>query len=137
MSTDERNKHELVSAQVVLRAASGRSPDRQTPITSANIQDFLPSTEIAASAKDAFTVAGFEVGPLVGSSFPITAPAGTFEKMFKTHLRRNRLGGIEAMQDNGSWGEEVPLEGLRKALSRNLVAVTFTRPPDFGPTHFS
>jgi hypothetical protein len=137
MSANQQNRGNLISAQVVLRSANGRQPDQGTPVTSANIKDFQPSMEIVAAAKEAFAAKGFEIGDLVGNSFSISAPADKFEKIFKTHLRFAKHGSAQAMGDDGSWSEELPLGGLPKSMSRNLVAVTFARALDFGPTSFS
>lgn len=129
-------KQQVVSAQVVLRPASGKSIRSQLAITAENIGDFLPSAETALTATQAFAAAGFEVGPVVGISFSITAPVETFEKVFDTHLRLEERGGIKAIGPDKSVSLELPLQALPKAITDNVEAVTFTPPPDFGPTEF-
>ncbi|MBI3970031.1 MAG: hypothetical protein HY332_01970 [Chloroflexi bacterium] len=127
---------ETVSAQVVLRPAGGRTLDGQSTITSETIGAFLPSSEAVATAREAFRAAGFDVGPVVGNSFSITAPAGTFRKAFNTQLRREARGSVQAVKEDGGAGFELPLEHLPEPARGLVSAVTFTPPPDFGPTNF-
>ena len=127
----------LVSAQVVLKAASGKSFDGRTAITSENIADYSPSTDAVAAAAAAFTEAGFEVGNVVGNSFSITAPKRTFEKFFKTKLQMEDRGTAKVSASKGtSEGYELPLKALPKNLSQLVTAVTFSPPPDFGPSSY-
>ena len=130
MSIDDQ---EIISAQVILASASDKRADGQTAITSENIQDFQPTTETAAVVRRAFAAAGFDVGPMMGNSFSITAPVGAFQKFFKTRLGRTARSGIQSIREDGSVSEELPLENLPEAITRHVVAVTFTPPPDFGP----
>jgi subtilase family serine protease len=130
------NKQEIISAQVVLISASGKSFDGTSVITSENIQDFIPSAETAAKVTEVFTKAGFKVEPVVGNSFSITAPVSVFEKMFGTQLHRQADGGVKALKDDSSSSYELPLKGLPKSITQLIKAVTFTPPPDFGPTNF-
>lgn len=146
------DKRQVVSAQVMLKSASGRSPDGTTPITSANVREFLPSHETVAKASRAFAAKGFEVGPAAGNSFSITAPARLFERVFKARLHNTERGGIQCRKqeekdkdkegsdtynDNDSGAsEELPLGALPKPLASEVVAVTFSPPPDFGPSNF-
>lgn len=129
-------KEQMMSAQVLLPAASGKPIDRETIITSENIQDFVPSLETVARAREAFAAAGFDVGENVGISFSISATVSTFEQVFETSLRQDDQGGVAALQDDGSVRYELPLGGLPELLSNLVVAVTFSPPPDFGPTEF-
>jgi hypothetical protein len=62
------------------------------------------------------------MGDMVGNSFSITAPESTFERVFGTR---------------GAGSLELPLHALPKTLTDHVEAVTFTPPPDFGPTNFS
>ena len=129
-------KEQLVSAQVVLPSASGKATNGETIITSENIQDFAPSPETVARASEAFAAAGFDVGEMVGISFSISATVSTFEQVFQTRLRQNEQGGVEAVQEDDSGSYELPLKSLPESLASLIVAVTFTPPPDFGPTEF-
>lgn len=125
---------EIISAQVVLRAASGKAPDAQ--ITAETLSQYLPASEAAAQARAAFSAAGFEVGPLVANNFSITAPAAAFERVFQTKLRYNARGALQNVLADDSAQAELPLKKLPVALSRHVAAVTFTPPPDFGPQRF-
>ncbi len=126
-----------MSAQVVLRSASGRAFDPGAAITAENVKDYLPSPSTIAGAQRGFAEAGFEVSNVVGNSFSITAPASTFEKVFKVTLRSREGKGVMAIP-KGSDAEsyELPLGALREELARYVEAVTFTPPPDFGPTSY-
>jgi subtilase family serine protease len=130
------HKEEILSAQVVLKPASGKSVDDRSQITSKNIKDFVPSTEAVSSATVSFRSAGFQVGQMVGNSFSITAPADTFEKVFHAHLERHKSRGVEVVKGGGSASYELPLDALPKSLSTFIETVTFTPPPEFGPTNF-
>jgi len=127
---------EVVSAQVVLRPASGRQIDLETLITAENISQYEPSQETVEESSRSFKSLGFEVGPMVGISFSITAPTRIFTDVFKVHLRRTNRGGIEFLGDNGVGRLELPITNLTEDLARHLHAVTFTPPPDFGPTDY-
>src|SRR5213596_2716200 len=85
MAIDSRD---VATAQVVLRSATGRTPDGNALITAETIKDFTPSSEAVARATTFFESAGFEVGPLAGISFSISAPTSRFQETFKTQLRR-------------------------------------------------
>lgn len=76
------------------------------------------------------------MGPVVGNSFSITAPADTFRKVFDAQLRYEDKTGVQAMQKDGSSSYELPLNELPRAVTRQIEAVTFTPPPEFGPTNF-
>ena len=126
-------KSSLISAQVVLCSASKKSAGGN--ITAANIREFLPQPETASSVRKAFTAAGFETGAVVGNSFSITAPVDVFERTFGAQIRIERKRGIESVAlESGSY--ELPLHALPRSLSENVEVVTFTPPPDFGPTTF-
>jgi hypothetical protein len=129
-------RDQRVSAQAVLRAASGKSP-HGAAITAATIAEFLPSPQTIAEAVEQFRAAGFETGPVVGNSLAITAPVRAFEAVFKTRLRQREGGGIESVARDGSASLELPRSALPRALAALLTAVTFTPPPDFGPTDFT
>lgn len=130
-------KVQLISAQVVLKSASGKSFDGKTAITSENIDDYSPSQDSVASAAAGFSEAGFEVGNMVGNSFSITAPKSTFEKFFKVRLQAKERGDVKvAAAKDATAGYELPLRALPRNLSQVVVAVTFSPPPDFGPSSY-
>jgi hypothetical protein len=126
-----------LSAQVALRPASGKAFNAQTAITSENIGDYLPAAETVEAARKGFEEAGFAVGNAVGMSFSITAPASTFEKVFKVKLVADDRGGIKVTDHKGGdQTYELPVESLPAELRQFVAAVTFSPPPDFGPTSY-
>jgi subtilase family serine protease len=129
-------KGKTVSAQVILRTASGKSVTGQDAITSENIRDYMPSADTFNEAVQAFTKAGFEVSAAGPTGFSITAPTTTFEKFFNTQLEKEESGGVKARRKDMSTDLELPLRALPREVSKNVEAVTFTPPPDFGPTDF-
>jgi len=120
----ERN----VSAQVVLAAAGGARPGPKTRITSDNIQAWLPSPETVVRVSGALGDLGFEVGQCVGNSLSIAGPVRLFESCFRTRLRE-RGAGIRFAHG----GEELAADRIPAELRAQVVAITFTPPPDFGP----
>jgi hypothetical protein len=127
-------KQDSLSAQVVLKAASGKSPAGQA-ITSENIRDYLPSQEAVRIARSALAEAGFEVGNVVANSFSITAPATTFEKVFGARIRRDPQRGL-AKQTGQEGTLELPLKKLGREVAGVIETVTFSPPPDFGPGNY-
>lgn len=117
-----------ISAQVVLVAASGARINSHTRITSENVNQWLPSAETVVKVSGELKSKGFVVGQCVGNSMSITGQAKIFESYFNAKLRDVK-GGV---QFAGS-GFELPTEKIPTALRTQLVAVTFTPPPDFGP----
>lgn len=127
-------KQKLLSAEVVLGSASGKSFNTHTAITSENIADYLPSPEVAEGARKAFAKAGFEVSEPTGVGMSITAPAGVFQKVFKVKTVPDGRGGVKVLAPGAGEGSyELPLNALPKELAKYVVAVTFSSPPDFGP----
>lgn len=129
MTLEDRD---VISAQVVLRSSSGRAPDGTSAVTAATLAEFAPAPEAVAAAVEGFRERGFEVGSTVGNSFSITAPAGTFRRVFGVPVHRTERGGLA-----GPGGEALRLDDLPGEISRLLAAVTFVPPPDFGPGSFS
>lgn len=119
----------IVSAQIVLPAASGAHPGPQTRITSENIQKWTPSAEAVERVSKKLQNNGFEVGGCVGNSFSITGPARLFESYFQTKLQEDRRGGLKFAGDD----YELPKQKIPAALRGEIAAVMFTPPPDFGP----
>ena len=126
------DRNETLSGQVILLPASGKKIDPDIQITAENIEEFVPSPEAYLIASGSFVSLGFRAGPLVGVTFSITASAGTFEDVFRTKLQRSAKGGIECI----AGGLELPLDQLPENVRTNVQTVTFTEPPDFGPTEF-
>ena len=130
------SKDHVISAQVILRSATGKPLGGRDLITAENIADFTPSRDAVALVLREFTSLGFEVGPVVGFSFSITGPVRTFADVFQVRLRQGRKGGIERVDERGSVSLELPLEKLPEEVVEVVKAITFTPPPDFGPTEF-
>lgn len=117
-----------VSAQVVLAAAGGARPGPQTRITSENIHAWSPSAETVVRVSGELGDLGFELGACVGNSFSIAGPVRLFESCFRTKLHENR-GGVRFADG----GEELAANRIPAGLRAQIVAITFTPPPDFGP----
>ncbi len=91
-----------LSAQVILRDAAQAPP----------VAEFFDS-------------AGFATGPVVGTSFAISAPRDGFESTF----------GAEAADLAGAeQAAELPLGALPDEVAPLVEAIAVTGPPDFGPT---
>ena len=133
MSAEDREQ--VVSAQVVLGPASGNRVDDPARVTAESIDEYTPSPEAVTVVKRFFRDAGFDVGKMVGNSFSVTASHITFERVFQSKLHCTE--GIVRVA-NGDDGEiyELPLVVLPQSIYRDVLAVTFTPPPDFGPTNF-
>src|SRR5687767_13675134 len=116
-----KKEERTLSAQVLLQPASGRELAGDSVITTETLGHYQPSPEAAERVRERYSRAGFEVGPLVGVSFSITAPASVFEKVFKGGVREAVKKGLELST------KELPRE-----LAEDIAAVTFTPPPDFG-----
>jgi hypothetical protein len=130
-------KNDLLSAQITVRAASGKSFDAGTAITSDNVREYLPSPGAMSAAQEAFAHAGLEVSNPAGMSFSITAPAHIFEKLFNVTLRPGDHGGLAVVSTDGRHlAQDLPVESLPKALQQHVAAATFSTPPDFGPKNF-
>jgi hypothetical protein len=130
-------KPSLISAEVLLRSASGRAVDGTTIITAATIKEYAPAPESVAKAQKVFADAGFQVASLVGISFSISGPSTLFTEFFKTRLQFNARSGVLSINSDGSTSYELPLNALPKSISDLVIAVTFSPPPDFGPSDFA
>jgi hypothetical protein len=127
---------QVISAQVVLRPARGEPPRGDTAVTSETIQQFMPSTEAVNRAVSFFQGAGFQVGPLAGNNFSITADEKTFERVFQTEFRRRVDGGVETVRGGGLGDLELPVDSIPDSLGEVIASVTFSPPPDFGPSNY-
>lgn len=129
-------KNQVISAQAILRSASLKVLDADTVITSENIGDYAPTLEDVAKVSKVLIDMGFDVAELVGISFSVSAPVSTFEEMFKAKLLQEEDGGIKVVRADGSLSYEFPLIALPESIADLVVVLTFTPPPDFGPTEF-
>ena len=132
-----KTEKKVLSAEVAVRSASGKSFTGQTAITSDNIADYLPSHDVVEKARRAFAELGFEVSEPAGIGFSITAPASVFRKVFKIKIVPGDRGGIKAAAAKGHEASyELPRAALPKELAQDLVTVSFSPPPDYGPGNF-
>ncbi len=122
-----------ITAQVLLRPASGRALTSESMITAETIDQYRPAPEDVNDAVAAFRAAGFDTGHPVGIGFALIGPRSTFERFFRTEVREVEGGGYGAFE--GDVGHrELPLSGLPPDLARRVVAVTFEPPATlFGP----
>lgn len=125
------NPDEILSAQVILRSASGRSPIEAGAITAENIDMFVPQPEAAARVAATFQSLGFATGTLVGISFSITGSAGRFGKVFGVALCRTDDEGVACLGPDGAADLELPLDRLGPEIVQAIHAVTFTPPAHF------
>jgi hypothetical protein len=89
------------------------------------------NVELLEHILEQFEMLGFECGPVIANSFSITASQSCFEQAFAVHLEQRH------QQFTLEHGElEFPLEHLSEEVRLNVQAVVFTKPPDFGPSHF-
>lgn len=101
---------------VVLRPAHGGEPPAEG-VTAATAATHAPDPDAARRVQDWFASQGFDVTPVVGIAFAITAPA--------EHARA-ALGDVP---DVGELDLRLPAE-----IAEHVRAVVAEPPPDFGPT---
>lgn len=106
-----------VTLTVVLKPAHGGDPP-PGGVTAATAAQHAPNPDGARRAQQWFADRGFEVGPVVGTAFAITAPA--------THASAV-LGDVPEV------GEIEP-DRLPPDVAEHVRAVAAEPPPDFGPT---
>jgi len=126
------HSEQIISAQVLLVAATGERIDGSTLITAQNIDTYRPSERTVQVVSQYFRNHEFEVSPLTGISFTISASAKHFSEFFKISVTQDESGRILA-------GDrlELPLDSLEQNIADSITSVTFVPPPDFGPTNFS
>ena len=118
----------MISAEVILKAPDGRSLDRAgDPITSANVEQYMPAAETLDRVAEAFEQLGFDVARSE-ITLSLSGEENRFEDVFQTKL--------ECQQDDATGMVAVraihPLV-IPEAL-RNLVEqIVFPESPDFFP----
>jgi hypothetical protein len=118
-----------LSANVLLRPAGGGSVADVARAETA--EQLTPDPALAARAEEYFRNAGFDVTASVGPSFSIVGSRELFEHTFAQRLEGDERGIRTA---EGSY--ELSLDPLPRDLADAIEAVTFTPPPDFGPTDY-
>lgn len=132
----DKNK-ETVSAQVILKASGGEDAPSPASLTAENIHRYLPSDEDFKKAQAYFDKLGFDVQAAYGNSFSISGSSKHFEKVFKTKLAKTEKGGIKSLAAKDSAESlELPTDKLSKEVKDIVATVTFSEPPDFGPTSY-
>lgn len=109
---------ELVSALIVLQPAAADLGGTEE-ITTATLDAYLPDPDADHTIRAYFDSAGFRVEPRVGLSEAIVGPRSLFERTFGAAIGSDL---------------ELPLDRLPSDVQRGIRTVTFTPPPDFGPT---
>lgn len=128
-------ENEVVSAQVVLRSAGG--PRLPHGVTAENVRNLAPPPGAVALARKAFEENGFSVTSVVGNSFSITGPVQLFQDRLHTRIEReSATGALKATHPDGSVACELPTGALPSEVRSIIETVTFTPPPDFGPSNF-
>lgn len=122
-----------LSAQVVLRPASGAAPPGEQ-LTAATLEGYEPAPQAVATVRVFFERAGFETGEVAGISFAITARRSRFEDVFGDQLALSPAGRAGTDVTVAGGGRELSLEALPDDVAAAVQAVTFTPPPAFGPT---
>jgi hypothetical protein len=106
-----------VTLTVVMQPAHGGARPAGG-VTSKDAALHAPDADAARRVQAWFARQGFEVAPMVGTAFAITAGA--------EHAR----AVLEEVPGTG----EVPLDRLPDELARHISAIVAEPPPDFGPT---
>jgi subtilase family serine protease len=119
----------------VLRPPGGPLTGREQ-ITAATVRDYLPEPATVQNVRHFFERAGFSIEGQGGLGFSIVGPAEQFERVFGTKLIEETQRSVPSVQtERGQL--ELPLTNVPKDIASRIEAVTFTPPPDFGPTDFS
>lgn len=119
------SKDTLISAQVLLRPASGKAIDSNVMITANNLAEYAPSPDTVAAASVIFRSNDFTVGPMVGVSFSITGTIKTFEKFFGTQVHMGKDGTNEFVVNGEVIGKELSGRQLPKELHSLVAIVAF------------
>ena len=125
---------ETLSALVVMRSASGERVPGQS-VTSETIGQYAPDPSAVSAVSRSLEQAGFQTSPPVGIAFSISAPQSRFESFFSTHLQLSEDGSVR-VDDGAGDGLELSLAALPEEVRGFVDAITFTPPPDFGPTDY-
>jgi len=127
----DQNEKKL-SAQVIVKPASGRDSSSTEKITSENVDQIMPSAEDFQKAKNYFKKLGFEVDAGFANSFSITGDQRLFEKAFEEKLSPDENQAIKTSGANS----ELKIKHLSAEIKKIVETVTFSEPPDFGPGNF-
>jgi hypothetical protein len=114
----------VISAEVVLKSASGRSlTERGAAITSENVEEFRPNQETVKEAIYQLEKLGFEVTQK-GITLTIVGEPIQFEKAFKINLTTKKVSaGVEVRTNKEA--------SIPSTLSNSVEKVVFIPPPEF------
>ena len=88
-----------------------------------------PADASAARLRQWFAGRGFTTSAPAGISFSVTGARSLFEKTFHVEFdEKSNRPGLEVL--------ELPMPDLPAGLQDAVDAVTFSAPPDFGPTSY-
>jgi hypothetical protein len=110
-----------------MRSASGR--------TGATVNDPHDAQQEHAALRF-FRSRGFAVSSPVGGQFSISAPQAIFEATFGQRITVREGKGGTARAGTGTGQLELNLRQLPPDLQQSIHVVTFSEPPDFGPSSF-
>jgi len=119
---------DVLSAMVILRAASGRRLAGSTAIDTTTLARHSAAARDVAAAQREFGDRGFGAGEYVGISFAIAASRSTFEEQFGVTLARGADGAIQVVREGKKAGLELPLDRLPASLRKLIDTVTFMPP---------
>jgi hypothetical protein len=122
---------EPLTATVLLRPAGGGTV--ADVATAATADRMLPDPKAAEHVQTFFRRAGFQVTAAYGPSFSLVGPRELFERTFGTRLELHESRGVRTAEGH----LELPLEPISADVRQWVEAVTFTAPPDFGPTEYA
>ena len=125
-----------ISAQVVLVSKSKKKISGHTIISSENISDYSPDEKAINEINKLFRDKGFDVGGMYGISISITAPKEVFEKFLEVNIFREKDGSYGFVSKGKKLGKELNNELLPDIIKDKVQEITFTKPPDFGPTNW-
>ncbi len=116
----------MISAEVILKAPDGRSLDRAAePITSANVEQYMPAAETLDRVADALEDMGFDVARSE-ITLSLSGDESLFEDIFQTKL--------ECQQDDATGMVAVrAIHALviPAALRNHVEQIVFPEPPEF------
>jgi subtilase family serine protease len=125
-----------ISAQVVLVSKSKNKISGHTIITSENISDYSPDEKAINEIIKIFKDKGFDVGRMYGISISITAPKEVFEKFLDIIIFKEKDGSYGFVSKGKKLGKELTNELLPVIIKDKVQEITFSEPPDFGPTNW-
>lgn len=127
------SKDLIVSAQAILRPASGRAIDGRLVITADNVAEFAPSPSAITTVTARFRSRGFETGPFVGISFSVTGTIRAFEEFFGMKIQLGNDNAYEFVDESRIIGHELKGDALPEELREFVQSVVFPLPIEFGP----